>query len=330
MDWIKRNLFFFIGAVVAVGLMAWAGVYGLGSWHQNETALNSLNEAYKTLQTLNNENPSPGNDKVDNIQTAREQERQLRGWIQQTKQYFQPISPIPNPTNGVVTSETFAAALRRMVDQLQHDADNASVKAPAQYNFSFEAERSLVKFEPDGIPSLAQQLGGIKEICEILFSARINSLDGLRRVRVSEDDARGSQSDYLDGKIITNNLAVFTPYEVTFRCFSQDLANVFSGFSSSPHGFIVTDITVQSATAATATSAAPTSSVGRGRGRGRGGGGDQPVQPVQPAQPAYQPSPASVQSPPAPVGQDGLQTVLKEQLLSVTMKITVVKLSPGI
>jgi len=315
MDWIKRNLFFFAGTVVAMGLLAAAGIYGFGSWQRNETALNALNEAYKTLQTLNNENPSPGNDKVDNIQAARKQEQQLREWIQQTKQYFQPILPIPNPTNGVVTGEAFATALRRTVDQLQRDAEGTSVTLPPQYNFSFEAERSLVKFAPGGLDSLAQQLGGVKEVCEILFSAKINSLDDLRRVRVSDDDARGSQSDYLDGAVVTNSLAVFTPYEVTFRCFSQDLANVLSGFASSSHGFIVKDINVRVAEATTTTPS--TSPLDERR----------PGNPVslyaQPAQPAYQP-------PSAPVGRGGLQTVLKEQLLSVTMKIVVVKLLPGI
>jgi HAMP domain-containing protein len=315
MDWIKRNLFFFIGTVVAMGLLAAAGIYGFGSWQRNETALNALHAAYKTLQTLNNENPSPGNDRVNNIQAAREQERQLREWIQQTKQHFQPISPIPNPTNGVVTSEAFAAALRRMVDQLQREADGASVTLPPQYNFSFEAERSLVKFTPDGLPSLAQQLGGVKEICETLFSAKINSLDGLRRVSVSDDDARGSQSDYLDGAVLTNNLAIFTPYEVTFRCFSQDLANALSGFASSSRGFIVKDISVRVAEATTTTLS--TSPLGE-----RMPGNPMPPY-AQPTQPAYQP-------PSAPVGRDGLQTMLKEQLLSVTMKIVVVKLLPEI
>jgi len=301
MDWIKRNLFFFIGTVVAIGLLAWAGIYGFGSWQQNETALDKLNEAYKTLQTLNNENPSPGNDKVNNIQTAREQGRQLHEWIRQVKQYFQPIPPIPNPTNGIVTGEALAAALRRTIDQLQHDADNASVTVPAQYNFSFEAERSLVKFAPGGPHLLAQQLGVVREICEILFLAKINSLDGLRRVRVSGDDARGPQSDYLDSRIATNNLAVLAPYEITFRCFSQDLANVLSGFSSSPHGFIVTDIKVQPATETAAAAASPA---------GEEIMGNQPSQPSS-----------------TPINQGGLQTVLKEQLLSVTMKVVVVKLS---
>jgi hypothetical protein len=313
MDWIKRNLFFFIGTALAVGLLVAAGIYGLERWQRNETALNALNEAYKTLQTLNNENPSPGNDKIDNIQAAHEQERQLHEWIQQTKQYFQPIQPIPNPTSGVVTSEAFAAALRRMVDQLQREADSASVTLPPQYNFSFEAERSLVKFAPGGLDSLAQQLGGVKEICEILFTAKINSLDGLRRMRVSDDDARGSQSDYLDEMVVSNNLVVFTPYEVTFRCFSQDLANVLSGFAQSSHGFIVKDINVRSAEATTTSSTSPPGGVGAGN----------PMFPTLLNQTTYPPPSASA-------GRGGLQTVLKERLLSVTMRIEAIKLSPEI
>jgi hypothetical protein len=314
MTWIKRNLFFFIGTALAAGLLALAGVYGFGNWQRNGMALNALNEAYTTLETLNNENPSPGNDKVNNIQTAREQERQLRDWIQQAKQYFQPIPPIPNPTNGVVTSEAFAAALRRTIDQLQHEADSTSVTLPPQYGFSFEAERTLVKFAPGSLEPLAGQLGEVKTISEILYAAKINSLDGLRRVRVSDDDARGPQSDYLDESAVSNNLAVFTPYEVTFRCFSQDLANVLSVFASSPYEFVVKDVSVQTMMTTAAPSASPP---------GGGAMGNQPSLPAPPAQPAYQP-------PAAPIGRGGLQTVLDEHILSITMKIEVVKLPPGI
>ncbi len=314
MTWIKRNLFFFIGTTLAVGLLAAAGVYEFGNWQRNETALNALNKAYKTLQTLNNEKPSPGNNNVNNIQTAREQEQQLRDWIQQAKQYFQPIPPIPNPTNSVVTSEAFAAALRRTIDQLQHEAGSASVTLPPQYGFSFEAERTLVKFAPGSLGPLAEQLGEVKTISEILYAAKINSLDGLQRVRVSDDDARGPQSDYLNESAVTNNLAIFTPYEVTFRCFSQDLANALSVFASSPHGFVVKDINVQAAATTTASPASPP---------GGETTGTQPSPYAPPNQPAYQP-------PSAPIGQGGLQTVLDEHILSITMKIEVVELLPGI
>jgi hypothetical protein len=310
MVWIKRNLFFVIVAILAVGLLAAAGVYGFKNWRRNAAGTATLNEAYNTLRQLHNQNPSPGNEQVNNIETARQQEKEMRAWIQQARNYFQPIPPIPNPTADGVSSEAFAAALRRMIDQLQHEAQNASVLLPPQYNFSFEAERSLVKFAPGSLDPLSVQLGEVKAICEILFAAKINSLDNLRRVRVSGDDAGGPQSDYLDASSSSNNLAVFTPYEITFRCFSHDLAQVLSNFASLPNGFVVKGINLQPAAAVAAASAAP---------------GNPPdfFNPRAPFMARNQPAP-----PPASEGRSGLKTVLNEQLLTVTMDLQLVKLLP--
>jgi hypothetical protein len=304
MVWIKRNLFFVIVAILAVGLLAAAGFYGFKNWRRNAAGMETLNEAYSTLQQLHTQNPSPGNEKVNNIETARQQEKQLLAWIGQARNYFQPIPPIPSVSDGGVSSEAFAAALRRTVDQLQHEADDASVMLPPQYNFSFEAERSLVKFAPGSLDPLSVQLGEVKTICEILFAAKINSLDNLRRVRVSDDDTGGPQSDYFDGASSNNDVANFTPYALTFRCFSQDLAKVLSNFASSPNGFIVNGINVQPASTATAPAASENPAANPYAG-------NQPI-----------PSPG------APVSKNGLQTVLKEQLLTVTMDIEIVKLLP--
>lgn len=146
MAWIRRNLFFVIGAVIAVGLLAAAGVYDYKNWQRNNAALDALNQTYAALQRLSNQNPSPGNDTIDNIKAAREQEQQLREWIQQAGQYFQPIPPIPDPANGVMTDARFAAARDHTLNQLQIEAGNTSVILPPQYSFSFEAVRTLVKF----------------------------------------------------------------------------------------------------------------------------------------------------------------------------------------
>ena len=321
MAWIKRNLFFFIGAVIAVGLLAAAGVYDFQNWQRNNVALDALNQMYTTLQNLNRQNPSPGNDTVNNIEIARAQEQQLRQWIQQTEQYFQPIAPIPNTTNGVVADAEFAAARDHTISQLQVEAVNASVTLPPQYGFSFEAERTMVKFAPGSLGPLAQQLGEVRTLCEILFAAKINSLDGVRRVPVSPDDAGGPQADYLSEPPVTNSLAVFMPYEVTFRCFSQDLANVLSNFALSPHGFIVKGINVQPAAGvATASSSGPQSMGGFGQPSFAYGG----------PQPGYASSPPpAFGAPVAATGRGGLQTVLNEQLLSITLEVEIVKLLPG-
>jgi 3-oxoacyl-ACP reductase-like protein len=320
MAWIKRNLLFVIGAVIAAGLLAAAGVYDYQNWQRNNTALDALNRTYETLKRLSNQNPSPGNDTIDNIQAAREQEQRLQAWIQQTGQYFQPISPIPDPAKGAITDARFAAARDHTLSQLLGEAADASVTLPPQYGFSFEAERTSVKFAPGTLTALAQQLGEIKVICEILYAAKINSLDAIRRVRASEDDAGGPAADYIDQPVITNNLAVFTPYEITFRCFSQDLAMVLSSFASSSHGFIVKALNVQPAAGATTSSpTAGPAPFGGGPDQGPWGGAPPPAypRPAAPGRPATSP------------GRGGLQTVLDEQLLSVTLDVEIVKLTPG-
>jgi hypothetical protein len=312
MAWIKRNLFFVIGGILAIGLLGAAGYYNYKGWSHNTAEFDKLNEIYGTLRSLTDQKPSPGNDKVDNIAAAREQEHRVRDWIRQAADYFQPIAPIPNTGTNTVSSEAFAASLRRTIDQLQHEAEAASVALPPKYNFSFEAQRSLVKFDTRSLGALAAQFGEIRTISEILFAARVNSLDGIQRVRVSEDDASGPQADYFDDHSVTNNLAVLTPYQITFRSFSPEVGEVLAGFASSPHGFIVKSISVQAAGAAAAT--AP------------GTAAMETAEPMAFPPPGLRAPPAV--PPPAVPGRGGLQTVLNEQLLRVTLVVEVVKLLP--
>ena len=166
--------------------------------------------------------------------------------MNQAEKYFQPIAPVPD-TDTDVTSEAFANALRRTIDQLQQEAAAANVTLPPDYGFSFTAERISVRFSPGSLRPLSEQLGEVKTISEILFAAHINSLDGVQRVRVSDDDAARQQSDYIDDTSQTNDLAVLTPYQITFRGFSSEIAQVLSSFAMSPHGFIVKGINVQPA-----------------------------------------------------------------------------------
>jgi hypothetical protein len=303
MTWIKRNLFFVIGGVLALGLLGAAGFYDFTSWRRNSAAFDKLNEVYNTLRELRNHQPSPGNDKINNIEAAKQQEIQLRDWIRQTRDYFQPITPIPNPTNGPISNPLFADALHRTVDQLQREAANAKVSVLPQYSFSFEAQLSRVRFAPGSLDALAVQLGEVKAISEILFAARVNQLDGIQRMRVSDDDVSGPQTDYLTENAVTNDLAVLTPYAVTFRAFSPEIAQTLAGFASSPDGFVVTSINVQPAGAAGM-------EVAPGMGMG--------------VPPQYAPTPMPTAMP----ARGGLQTVLQEQLLRATIEVEIVKLLP--
>ncbi len=315
MAWIKRNLFFAIGGVVALLLLGAAAFYDYQGWSHNSTAFDKLNEIYATLKQLNDQKPAPGDGKdINNTQIAKDQEKEIRAWIDKAGGYFKPITPIPDSPE--VTSEAYAAALRRMIDQLQHEADNASVQVPPKYSFSFEAQRYIVKFAPGSLVPLAEQLGEVKAIAEILFAARVNSLDGIQRVRVSDDDVAGSQSDYIAEVSTTNDMVVTTPYVVTFRSFTPELAKVLAGFAASPNGFIVKGINV---TPGDQTAQASVYGGGGGYGRGRGGYGRGDVLPRG----GYAPTPDQAQV--TAVGKGGLTAFLNEQLLRVTLEVVIVK-----
>jgi len=312
MAWIKRNLFFAVGLGVAVLLLAAAAVYDLQSVNHNEKANKDLNEIYDTLNKVGGgmDGFTSGNDKINNIQSARTQTAQIQSWMKKTGDYFQPITPIPNSTN--LTKADFAASLRRTITDLQRESASAGVTLPPDYSFSFTQQRNTTTFAPGSLELLARQVGEVKTISEILFAAHVNALDSVQRVRVSEDDVAGQQTDYINEVPTTNSLAILTPYAVTFRSFSAELAGVLAGFAASTHGFIVTGINV-----------APVGLVAQA-----GTAGGQPFSGftgMSPMTPGAAPAPA----PAAGAGRGGLPTVLNEQMLRITLEVEVVNIAPG-
>jgi hypothetical protein len=289
MGWIKRNLYFTIGGVIALALLGWSMYYNFKSWRHNTNALAQVQGAYADLQKYYSDTPTPSE---TNIFLEKLQEQQLHDWIGQARAHFVPVPPIPDPPNGVVTTEAFAGSLRKTIHDMQLASVEENVELPADYSFSFAAERNLVMFSPGSLNALAAHLGEVKAICDVLFTAKINGIDSIQREVVSDNDAAGPQSDYLAEKTVDTDLGSKTPYAVTFRCFSGDLGNVLSKLASSDHGFSVTGINVMPAS-----------------GVASAGGGSQPPEVQQ------------------PVSSSGLQTVLDEQLLRVSLGIQVVKLN---
>jgi hypothetical protein len=357
MDWIKRNLYFLIGSAVALALMGAAGWFLYSKWQLNNEIFEKLNQDYAELERLNKQKPHPRSGQVNNIALAKEQQQQLREFIKKSRTHFERISPIPDLPK--ITDRDFSPALSRTISQLQRDATNASVILPPDYNFSFQAQKQKVSFAAGSLELLAVQLGEVKTISEILFQAKINSLDNIRRERVSADDTSGPQTDYLPEKSVTNDLAVLTPYELTFRCFSSELASVLVGFGASPHALLVKTLNVEPgpAVAAVDTTSQPTPYAytppppvanpgGPGgelaasgaaammrryglRPGGPGGGGLGGIPLRVPGESPVAPAPVPQQyAPTAPVAHGGLPTVLDEKQLKVTIMLNLVKLLP--
>ena len=181
MGWLKRNLFFAIGGILALGLLAAAGYYDYASWQHNQAAYDGLNETYNNLAEKSKKKPSPGDDKVNNIAAANEQDQTAQGRgltrpkiISSRFRAFPPAGPLSN--------ESFGHALTATIKQLQDAAAAANVQLPPQYDFSFTTDVGRLTFAPGSLEPLSAQLGEVKTISEILFSARVNALDGIQRV----------------------------------------------------------------------------------------------------------------------------------------------------
>ena len=209
MVWIKRNLYFLIGSLVALALMVVGGIYLFSEISQEAQVADEISHQYAELLRLTQLNPNPGDDKIDNIKAAKEQEAAVRAYIAKTRPFFQRILPIPDPATNRISNAEFAAQLRITVSQLHHTAEQQSVIVPPEYYFTFESQKKIMNFDPASLDSLAVHLGEVKAISEILFDARVNWLDGIRREVISAND--NNQADYLPMKTVSTPLADITP-----------------------------------------------------------------------------------------------------------------------
>jgi hypothetical protein len=238
MSWAKRNLYFLISCVLAVGLLGAAGWYCYSSWQSNNSSWEKLNQDIDELTQLGNQK----DDKVDNIKTAGEQAREARGRAEALRKFFLPVPSIPN-TNRI-DDRGLARAVRDSITQMRVTAAQNNVMLPQDFTFSFSAQREKAVYAASSAEQLAKQLGEIKVLCDTLFSNRVISIESLQRERTS-DDAAAATGDYLDVMSVTNNNIIVTPYQATFRCFSPELANVLTSFASQPDGIVVKALNIE-------------------------------------------------------------------------------------
>lgn len=240
MPWLKRNLYLVIGGLVALALMGVAVSYSLHTLHKEKDITEQLDALTAEYQELVSRKPHPGDDKVNNIAIAKEQHERLKDLLKRTRDHYVPL----NYPTGRVQAGEFKLLLETAIQDLQRRATNSGIKLPPNYHFTFSAQRSAMN--PDKPELLAPQVVDIKAICDILFNAKIHELISMRRSALTADDVTTS-GEFLPNKPETNELAVLMPYEATFRGFSSELANVIEGFYSSPHCFIVKNVTVEKA-----------------------------------------------------------------------------------
>lgn len=239
MPWIKRNLPFVIGGAVALVLLGVAAFFFFSNLKKDRAVTEELNAQIAELRRISEQSVHPGTETVDNIGAAKKEQQRVREFLGNARKLFVPV-PLYQKTDD----RGFNNLLGLTIDELQLGASNAGVLLPPQYGFTFQAQRGKLSFAPGSIEPWTAQLSEIKAICSILYAARINALEGLRRVPVSIDDPTGT-ADYLNAMIVTNDISVVTPYEISFRSFSGELGAVLDGILRSTNCLIVKTLNIE-------------------------------------------------------------------------------------
>ena len=251
MGWIKRNLALVISALIALGLLGFGGYYLWSAIQKNAGIDTSIGQAKSEIERLLNKPITPSQ---TNLDIARQEATRLAGFIQQARKHFPPTPPPSEPLNAL----SFKSMLENTVTELHRQAGIIKVPTNAlgPYYFTFENQRLPVTFPQESLYPLYERLQEVKLIAEMLFKSRINELEDMRRAMVPGEVATppggggggggigNAPSSYVNSPPATNAETgmVMWPYEVTFQCFSPELATVLEALQGSKYGILVKSV----------------------------------------------------------------------------------------
>jgi hypothetical protein len=242
MPWIKKNLMLVLGGLVGLILLAGSGFF-LFSAISRETAVDQqLSDQRNEWTRLHNLTPFPDDKNIKATREEAERMEKLSGALRE-KINSAEVPPV---------TDTFGLRLliENTIADLTREAEAAGVNLPERYAFTFQRLRELGgNFHSNGIPRIAEQVAHISTLCRILYHAKIHSLDTLRRSPVLKEE--GGTSDYLTKKPATNRFVngsaavIRTPYDLSFRSFSGELADVIRGLAALEECVVIKTLNVE-------------------------------------------------------------------------------------
>ncbi len=265
MNWVKSNIGLVVGGVVALALMGVAGWFLFTQMEAEKRAEANLEQGLSNLKSLMTRDPHPGdpNEGVDNIAAVQTEQAKV------AKNLLEPLRKLFPPFQAPEELDTFKfkSLLEERVANMQRAARKSGTKLPkegdSKYSFSFSDVRPKVSFAPETLGPMAFQLAQIETISDILFDAKIHSINGIKRPEVAEaeeeveededdyDDEEDSafssfslsvsSDNYIEDEVITNSItgAIIYPFQLSFQCFASELSNVMTGFNDNDHFFRV-------------------------------------------------------------------------------------------
>lgn len=242
MQWIKRNLLFVSCGAIALVLLGVAGWFLYSNIQRDNEIQEGSDGLQQQLSEAQRLSSLPASVTQENIEEAKKQQKALKDFRGQLRDLFAPA-----PVFDKMDDRAFSSYLLKALRDLSTAASNANVILPDKFKFTFTAQTVQSQFPAESIDLWTKQLADIKSICDALYQSKINALDAIQRVPVAAMD--NSPGEFLTATIMTNQAGTtFSPYFISFRSFSGDLAAVLERFSRSTNCIIVKSINVTPST----------------------------------------------------------------------------------
>ncbi|GEM_PF-2471342 len=248
MDWIKKNTTLLVSIVVALVAIGGAGYYLIEKMGASADVSAKFSAAVQRRDGLIHKRPNhPGFVKVDNIKIVNEDYDRLTQFQSELIKGFRSTTPVQP------TERDFKQALADTMAVIEGEGERSGLTAPTNFTMSFTAQKVGYRFASNSLDRLTVQLADLTVVAKILVDARVNSIESFRRVAVSEDDsgANAVPAEYIGNFAVKTNeetKAVVYPYEVSFRCFSEEFGDVLEGIAASPYSILVKTIAIEPAT----------------------------------------------------------------------------------
>ncbi len=236
MEWVKKNPVVVAGASVAVvllGLAIWFLVAKMSASSEFGVALMGSRDVRSSLWQVK---PYPSDENIGAIKKDQERVKKFMASLQTV------IPQMPAPYN--LDDRGLKILLEQTIADLHLAATNSKTAiVQANYSFGFQALRKKLTFKTNTYEIIALQLEDVKSLLGILFVAKINALEGIKRSSLTQDDDSGG-ADYLQLNPLTNQFSIITPYEIQFRCFGSELEAVVQGLVGASNCIVIKNINV--------------------------------------------------------------------------------------
>ena len=222
MPWLKKNLMLVLGGLVGLVLLGGTGFFLFTQASRESGVAAALEERRNEWNRLNGLSPYP---EEKNIKSVKEETARVEKLASALKESIRPVE-VPQVTDTL----SLKLLIETTISQLTEEAEAAGVRLPDRYAFTFQKLREMPRFDEARVPAIAEQVGQIAALCRVLFAAKVHSLDTLRRSPILKEE--GGTSDYLTKKSVTNTWVVRTPYDLSFKAFSGELASALKGLAA--------------------------------------------------------------------------------------------------